>query len=509
MDVKDIFDYNWSYLLPEFVILGFATLLSLVDLVLPKKGNRAIIGWLALVGVIVAGAFVIINMQTLEQPVSYMADMMRVDDFGNVFKLLFLVGVAFSLLLSLSYLKQGEVRHLGEYYYLLLTALLGAMVMASSADLITLFVGLELLSLSAYVLAGLRKHSLQSSESAFKYVVSGGIATAFTLFGMSYLYGLTGATNLYEISQRLAEAYTNGYSFLVFLAFAFLVAGLSFKISTVPNHMWAPDVYQGAPTPVTAFLAVVSKSAGFALVFRLLFIAFIGIPNAAGQSFLITDLGWYLSFVAALSMIIGNTMAMRQTNVKRLMAYSGIAQAGYLLVPFVSLTPLFFEQVIFYLFAYLLASFGAFAVIMAVSRDRQTEELKGFAGLYHRSPLAAVAMTVFLLSLAGIPVTAGFFGKFYLFMSAIAHQKFWLAAIMIATSTVSFYYYFGFIRQMYMRPGATEAPLQLPKGIAAVVAIAAIATVIFGILPGAVTDFIHHNFNATFDFGGFNSPAKE
>lgn len=509
MDVKDIFDYNWSYLLPEFIILGFATLLSLLDLVLPKKVNRAIIGWLSLLGVILAGVYVFINMQTLDAPFSYMADMLRVDDFGNVFKLLFLLGVAFSLVLSLSYLKQGEVKHQGEYYYLLLTALLGAMVMASSADLITLFVGLELLSLSSYVLAGLRKQSQQSSESSFKYVVSGGIATAFTLFGMSYLYGLTGATNLYEISQRIAEAYTSGYSFLVFLAFAFLVAGLGFKISAVPNHMWAPDVYQGAPTPITAFLAVVSKSAGFALVFRLLFVAFIGIPNEVGQSFFMEDLGWYLSFVAALSMIIGNTMAMRQTNVKRLMAYSGIAQAGYLLVPFVSLTQLFFEQVIFYLFAYLLVSFGAFAVIMAVTRDQQTEELKGFAGLYHRSPLAAVAMTIFLLSLAGIPVTAGFFGKFYLFMSAIAHQKFWLSAIMIATSIVSFYYYFGFIRQMYMRPGTTEAPLRLPKGVAAVIAVAAIATVIFGIVPGAVTDYIHNNFNATFDFGGFNTTVKE
>jgi NADH-quinone oxidoreductase subunit N len=508
MDANNIFSYDWSYLLPEFIILAFSTALSLIDLVLGKRAGRAVLGWLALVGVVLAGVFVVINMNTLDQPFSYMADMLRVDDFGNAFKLLFLAGVAFALLISLAYLKQGEVTHQGEYYYLLLTGLLGAMVMASSADLITLFVGLELLSLSSYVLVGLRKKFRDSNESAFKYVVSGGIATAVTLFGMSYLYGLTGTTNLYEISGRLAEAAMAGYSFLIYMAFAFLAAGLAFKISAVPNHMWAPDVYQGAPTPVTAFLAVVSKTAGFALIFRLVFLAFQNVPNQAGGSFFFDDAGWYLSLIAAASMIIGNTMALRQTNVKRMMAYSGIAQAGYLLVPFVSMTTLFFEQVIFFLFAYLLVSFGAFAVIMIVTRDQQTEELKAFAGLYHRSPMMAVAMSIFLLSLAGIPVTAGFFGKFYLFMSALAHAQYWLSAIMIATSVVSYYYYFGIIRQMYLRPGTTEAPLALPKGIGALVLLLAAATVVFGVIPGTVTDYIHTNFNPAFDFGNLLQPPQ-
>lgn len=502
MDVKDIFSYDWSYLLPEFIILGSATILSLLDLVLGKHVNRAIIGWLSLLAVVIAGIFVFKNIVALDQPYSYMADMMRVDDFGNAFKLLFLAGVAFTLLISLSYLKSGEVTHQGEYYYLLLAGLLGSMVMASSADLITMFVGLELLSLASYVMVGLRKNSLKSNESSFKYVVSGSIATAFTLFGMSYVYGLTGTTNLSLVMERLADAAQGGYGFLIFLAFAFLTVGLTFKISAAPNHMWAPDVYQGAPTPVTAFLAVVSKGAGFALIFRLILNAFIAVPNAAQKSFFQEDIGFYLSILAVLSMIIGNTMALRQTNVKRLMAYSGIAQAGYLLVPFVSLSNLFFEQVIFFLFAYLLASFGAFAVIMVVTRDQQTEEMKAFAGLYHRSPMVAVAMTIFLLSLAGIPVTAGFFGKFYLFISAIAFTKYWLAGFLFATSIISYYYYFGFIRQMYMRPGETEAPLRLPKTIAFVLVVTALATVVFGIIPGTAIDFIHNNFNAHFDLGG-------
>lgn len=507
MDVKDIFSYDWSYLLPEFIILGFATVLSLLDLFAGKRLGKQVIGWLSLVGVVLAAVFVFANESSLDKPYSYMADMIRIDSYGNAFKLLFLAGTAFALLLSLSYLKQREVEHQGEYYYLLLTALLGAMVMASSADLITLFVGLELLSLSSYVLVGLRKKSLHSNESAFKYVVTGSIATAVTLFGMSYVYGLTGTTHVYEIAGRLAEASMAGYSFLVYMAFVFLAVGLAFKISAVPNHMWAPDVYQGAPTPVTAFLAVVSKAAGFALLFRLLLVSFLYVTDGVSSRFFFEQGSFYLGLMAALSMIVGNTMAMRQTNVKRMMAYSGIAQAGYLLVSFVPPTTLFFSQAIFYLFGYLLVSFGAFAVIMVVSREQQSDDLKGFAGLYHRSPAMAIAMTIFLLSLAGIPVTAGFFGKFYLFMGSLAQENYWLSATMIITSVISYYYYFGIIRQMYMRPGTSEAPLPVPKGIWAFVLVMAVATVFFGAFPGLVTDYVQAHFNPSFDFGNMLPPS--
>jgi len=509
MDVKDIFSYDWSYLLPEFIILGFATGLSLLDLFMGKRTSRAVIGYLSIIGVLLAGYFVLNNMQTLDKPVSYMADMLRVDDFGNAFKLIFLAGVAFTFIMSLSHLKNDEVSHQGEYYYLLLAGLLGAMVMASSADLITLFVGLELLSISSYVLVGLRKKSLRSSESAFKYVVSGGIATAVTLFGMSYVYGLSGTTNLYLITERLNEAYASGFSFMVLLAFAFLLVGLAFKISAVPNHLWTPDVYQGAPTPVTAFLAVVSKAAGFAIIIRVMFIAFYRIVNPANEPLFFTQLNWYIAVLAGLSMIIGNTMALRQTNVKRMMAYSGVAQAGYILVPFVTMTTFFYEQVIFYLFAYMLMGFGAFAVIMVVTTDQKSEDIRAFAGLYHRAPLAALAMSIFLLSLAGIPVTAGFFGKFYIFMSAVAVKSYLLSAVMIATSVVSYYYYFGIIRQMYMRPGETEAPLRLPSGVVLVVVLTAVSTVLLGINPEWAVSYIHSHFNSGFDFGNLIAPPGQ
>lgn len=490
--------YDWSVMVPEFTILGVATLLSLLDLVMGRKSDRRILAWIGLIGIIVAGYFVVQN--TGQNVVSILNDMYRLDGFANGFKLIFLSGVALVFLISINYVDESRnVKYSGEYYYLILTALLGAMFMASSSDLITLYVGMEVLSISSYILVGTRKNHIQSNESAFKYVVSGGIASAVTLYGMSFIYGLTGSTNLYVIAERLSSVFHGGFDFLVFLSFFLMIVGLAFKISAVPYHMWAPDVYQGAPTPITAFLSVVSKAAGFAIVLRVFLVIFGNLVNfdmKTGQqtSVLVDTLGLYIAIIAGASMIIGNTLAVRQVNIKRMMAYSGIAQAGYLLVPFATLTVLMFEQTIFYLVAYLLANMGIFAIIMIVNRDQQTEDIKSFAGLYHRAPWIAIAMTFFLLSLAGIPISAGFFGKFYIFMSTIVHSSYWLAGIMLATSVVSYYYYFGVIRQMYMRPGKTETPLKVPGTIALVVLIAFIGTVVIGVMPEPVMQYIHTNF---------------
>ncbi|GAA4720832.1 NADH-quinone oxidoreductase subunit NuoN [Brevibacillus fulvus] len=508
MDANNLFSVEWTYLRPEMIVLGGAVLLALLDLLAGRRLPRQLFGWLALVSVVLAGAAIWQNIQTVGQPIGFMADMLRIDSFGNAFKLLFVSGVAFTFLLSFSHLQRDAIPHHGEYSYLLLIGLLGAMVMASSADLITMFVGLELLSLSSYILVGIRKHRLASNESAFKYVVSGGIASAFTLFGMSYLYGLSGTTNLHEMTSRIGQAANSGFGAMVLISFVFLVAGLTFKIAAAPNHMWAPDVYQGAPTPVTAYLAVVSKAAGFALIVRLVLLAYGGVLTEQGQSLLLTELSGYLSIIAGLTMMIGNLMALRQVHLKRLMAYSGIAHAGYLLIPFVSLTQLSFEQVIFYLLAYLVGTFGLFAAIETISRDQRTEELKGFAGLYHRAPVLAVAVTILVVSLAGLPVTAGFFGKFYLLMSALANGRYWLTAIMLATSTISFFYYFGFIRQMYMRSGETEASVKIPAGAAFIIGVAALATLLGGLFPGLPSEFIHQHFNSGFDLGGIMKPGE-
>ncbi|WP_051330804.1 NADH-quinone oxidoreductase subunit NuoN [Aneurinibacillus terranovensis] len=489
--------FDWSAMTPEFTILGVATLLSLIDLFMPKKSDRRILAWIGFAGLILAGFFVVKN--TGHGVVSIMADMFRLDGYANGFKLILLGGVAFVFLISINYIDKNNIIYSGEFYYLLLTALLGGMIMASSADLITLFVGLELLSISSYIMVGTRKNHIQSNESSFKYVVSGGIATAITLYGMSFIYGITGSTNLYVIGERLAQEVQNGFSFIMFLGLLLMLVGLSFKISAVPYHMWTPDVYQGAPTPITAFLSVVSKSAGFAMILRVFLVMLYNlqdIDKATGQPIPLLLGKWatIVAIVAGASMILGNTMALRQVNAKRLMAYSSIAQAGYLLVPFATFTILLYEQTIFYLFAYLCANMGIFAVMMLVNRDQNTEDVTSFAGLYHRAPWLAIAMTFFLLSLAGIPVTAGFVGKFYILLSALAYHRYWLSGIMIATSVVSYFYYFGFIRQMYMRPGKTEAPLKVPATIVIVLIVAFVGTVAAGILPGSVMGYIHAHF---------------
>lgn len=488
--------YDWSVMAPEFTILAVVTLVSLMDLFTPNTTDRRFLGWFGILGCVVAGWFVFQNVGL--GVVEILNGSYRVDAYGNLFKLIFLAGTAVTLLMSMNYLEGKEIIHRGEFYYLTLAALLGAMVMASSADLITLFVGLELLSISSYILVGTRKHNLQSNESAFKYLTNGAIASAFTLYGISFLYGLTGTTNIYTMADRLAEAFMAENQFIIFLAFFLLLIGLTFKIASVPYHMWAPDVYQGAPTPVTAFLSVVSKAAGFALILRVVLIAFSSIVDYGdGEALpvaMMDEIMLVIGILAAVSMIVGNTLALRQTNVKRMMAYSSIAQAGYILVPFATLTVLVFEQTVFYLIAYLMMNMGAFAILMIVTRDRNSEDISSFAGLYHRSPFMAIAMTVFLLSLAGIPITAGFFGKFYIFMSSLVMQNYWLPSIMMATSVVSYFYYFSIIKQMYMRPGETESRLPVPASIGVIVALAFVGTVGVGIMPDTVMNFIHTNF---------------
>ncbi|WP_054951202.1 NADH-quinone oxidoreductase subunit N [Numidum massiliense] len=495
---KYLLAYDWTLLTPELSMIVAVTIMTLVDLFVGKTGRR-LSPWIGLAGVVVAAAFVLSVLG--REPYQILADTYRLDGFSKVFKLVILGGTFLVLLSSLSYGKKSHIPDRGEYYSLLLTAALGGMMMTSSADLITLYVGLELLSISSYILVGTRKHVLKAKEAAFKYFVLGGVASAFMLYGMSFVYGLTGTTNLYAISADLSRAAEDGYEFFVALSFILIVVGLGFKIAAAPFHMWAPDVYEGAPTPVTAFLAVVSKTAAFALLLRLVFVAYSGWMSAAADF----GEGVYvmLLVLAALSMIVGNSVALRQRNVKRMMAYSSVAQAGYVLVPVAVIAflsgqgeggyiflPTSLNAVSFYLVAYLFATVGAFAVIAAVNRDRDTEDISAFAGLYARAPWTALAMLTFVLSLAGIPITGGFFGKFYIFFSALSVQSYWIAVIMVAASVVSYFYYFEIVRQMFFRRAAVQEKFTLPVGLAIVVLIGAIGTLALGVIPQTALDYI-------------------
>jgi NADH-quinone oxidoreductase subunit N len=488
------------YLLPELTLVISAIILSLVDLFMKREVSRQVLGWLALLGIAVSAMFVLQQMNPA-QPIQLLNQSYRIDDYANLFKLIFLTGAFFVIFSSIGWVKKEDIHHEGEYYYLILPATLGGMVMASSGDLITLFVGLELLSITSYILVGLRKNNDQSNEGAFKYVVQGGIASAFILYGMSFLYGLSGSTNLEQIHLALYRAEMDNHA-LIYVSFFLLIVGFGFKIAAAPFHQWAPDVYQGAPTPITSFLAVVSKAAGFAIFFRIVYNVYFGVGSQDRP--IHDDIFLTISVLAAAAMIIGNVMALKQKNLKRLLAYSGVANAGYLLVPiatqfgFVHYSN--FTEFIFYLIAYVFMNLGIFAVLLVVTRAVNHDELSGFAGLYYRAPYTAVATIILVLSLAGIPVTGGFFGKLYILLGTLQTQHYWLAAILMATSVMSFFYYFGIIRQMFMRSSNAAYPVKVQWNVGVTIWVCAVVTVLLGIFPHVVVGYIQSIFSLMGDF---------
>ncbi|SHE11335.1 NADH-quinone oxidoreductase subunit N [Chlamydia abortus] len=484
-----------AHLAPELTLVISAVIISLIDLLMPRHRSRTVIGWLTIAGLLAAAVFIGMRLN-LEEPIELLHHSYRVDHFGDLVKLVLLGSTALIVLMSIGGIKQKEIPHVGEYYYFYLPAVLGGMIMVSSGDLITLFVGLELLSITSYIMVAMKKKDSRSNEGAFKYVVLGGVSSAMILYGMSFLYGMSGSTNLAEINAQLS-LYSGSFGALIYVAFFLLLAGFGFKIAAAPFHTWAPDVYQGAPTPVTAFLAVVSKAAGLALMFRVFYMVFFQV-NAGPNLPIDADVYMSLSVLAAISMIAGHFMALKQKNMKRLLAYSGIANAGYLLVPIAAKISLIhtsnFSEFIYYMVAYALMNIGAFALLFTIEATSGSSEIKGFAGLYYRAPWTAVAMVLIILSLAGIPVTAGFFGKLFILLGALEMKLYWLAIIMILTSVVSYYYYFGVIRQMFMRSG--EEPEKLKTTIPQQITLWVCAGlgIVLGFFPGLLLNYVESVF---------------
>lgn len=504
---------TWSdtwYLAPELVLSGFTILLIVLDLLLPRRVGRNVIGWLTLAGLAAAAVFVLILLFELKEGIgdegakafvyNVLDGSYRIDDFGSLLKLVFLGASAFIVFSSLGTVRDESMPIKGEFYYLILPAALGAMVMASSGDLITLFVGLELLSITTYILVAARKRDRISAEAAFKYVVTGAVASAFILYGMSFLYGVTGSTNLLAITAGM-DAAVQDFRALLYVSFFLMIAGFAVKLALAPFHTWAPDVYQGAPTPVTAFLAVVAKGAAFAMLYRIFMNSAFFADGPGGV--MSSDIMLALSVIAAAAMIVGTAGALRQRNVKRLLALSGVANAGILVTPLAldltSLHSSLFSEFIFYLIAYAFMNIGAFTVLTIVSRDSGDETLSGFAGLYHRAPWTAVAMTVLLCSLAGLPVTGGFFGKLFILFGTVQTKTYWLAAILLATTVVSYAVYFAFIRQMYMRSGAHDSGLRLPIPATISLWLCTIATLALGFVPIPILEWIDQVFSIPVD----------
>ena len=464
---------DFYYLLPELVLTSGALVLLAVDVIISKK-SQGLLMWLALGIVAMTGAAML---PLAGVNVTVARGLMAVDAFAFFFKVVFLVTAALTILMSSRYLKVENVRF-GEYYFLILCATLGMMVMASAVDLIAIFIGLETMAVSFYILVGYLKPSRRSNEAAVKYFLLGAFSLGILLYGLSILYGLTGTTNLHGIMEVLDSS---DISPVLLLGMVLVIAGVGFKVAAVPFHMWAPDVYEGAPTPVTAFLSVGSKAASFAMVLRIFQEALPGLKDEWQSLF------WLL---AVLTMTVGNISALTQSNLKRMLAYSSIAHAGYVLMGVVVGTPWGIQAMLIYLAVYVFMQLGAFAVVVMMRRkDIVGDELKDLSGLYFRNPIAAVAMLLFLLSLGGIPPTAGFMGKFWLFGAAIDAGFYWLAIIAVANSAVSLYYYIRVVVFMWMKEEAVGSPIVVQPALAVTLVIGVVGTVLLGIYPAPLFDF--------------------
>lgn len=460
--------------LPEVLVASTALAVLLLDLITDRKKA---LGYLSLLGLLGALAALANTYGVRSAPFD---GMLLIDGFSFFFKLTFLAVALLVVLGSLTYVVRSESQ--GEYYVLLLLATLGMMLVASAGDLITLFIGIELASISTYVLAGFRKDS-QTTEAAAKYFIMGALSSALILFGISLIYGMTGTTNIYRIAYLLNLAISQGgMAPVAYLAMVFLIAGFGFKMAAVPFHMWAPDTYQGAPTTITAFLAAGSKKMGFAATFRVFAIALVALR-----------VEWSLVFgiLAAVTMTLGNVAALNQKNIKRMLAYSSIGHAGYILVGLALLTPTGFAGGLLHVLTHALMKGGAFLAVALLSYGMVGEDIEEYIGLGKRAPVTAFALLIFLLSLIGIPPLAGFWSKFLLVTAAleVGGWAFWLAVLLVLNSAISLFYYARIIKYMYMtKPERELGRLEEPLPILAALVLAVLAIFAIGLAPQTFID---------------------
>ena len=466
---------DYIRILPEIMLSLFGMAIMLIDPLLSDDEQRShkTLGAIGLAGAI--GAIAATMYQTQLQPGYGFWNMVHVDAFSIFFHFVVTAVTAVVILTSYEYMEVQQIRA-GEYYGLILFGAVGMCLMSSAVELVLIFIALEISSISTYILAGFRRHTAISSESSVKYFLLGSFATAFFLYGVALMFGATGSTSIQVIRQSLAAGNT---SMLVYAGIALMFVGLGFKVAAAPFHIWTPDVYEGAPSPVVGFMSTAPKAAVFAVLLRIMFEV-----NAPGRVGLI----WV---AAALSMTIGNVAALVQDNIKRLLAYSSIAHAGYLLVAFASLPAQGIPSAMFYTASYAAMNVGAFAVISHFGNaGERYVTLEDYAGLGRRSPLLAATLTIFLLSLIGIPITGGFFAKFYVFSAALQANLVGLVIIGVLNSAVGAYYYLRIIVMMYMREPRGEVPVTpIPLGLGTALAISALATIYLGILPGRVLEY--------------------
>ena len=468
-------DVQFELLWPEFLVAGLAFLVFTADFLLPSNRKN----WLAGVSVVGLAAILAFTVPYLWDVEDTLFDgIVRVDEYALLFKVVFLL-VGITVILSSVDFVRRHLTHPGEYYAIILVSVLAMMLLAASGELLTAYISLELLSFSLYILAGFARSDPKSNEAGVKYILLGAFSSALLLFGISLLYGTLGETRFTEMAEALQGI--EGVNGRLLLGLAFLVAGLGFKLAVVPFHMWAPDVYEGAPLPVTAYIAVGSKAAAFALVLRLF---------AEGLMPIADQWRTIMAALAAASMMVGNLVALAQSNIKRMLAYSSIGQVGYLLMGIAALSVLASTGLVLHLVGYAVTSFAAFLAIIAFYNQTGRDDIPAYAGLADRSPILAASLTVAFFSLAGLPFFAGFTTKFYLFTAVAAGGYLWLAGLAATASLISLYYYLMVIKQMYIHPAADPTPLPTPLLTKGVLAVLVLAVIFIGVYPGPLVDAI-------------------
>ena len=472
---------DWQVLMPELVIVCTFFLVLIFDMF--DSIQKSWLAWLTILGAVIA-LVVSYNLLQAETDVIQFSEMLRVDRYSLYFNIIFLVSTILVVMISVNYLGGGDRRQ-GEYYLMILLATLGMMLMASGNELIIIFLGLELMSLSLYVLAGYFRRDQASSEAGMKYLLLGAFASGFFLYGIALIYGGAGTTSVPEIAAALT---TGDPSTLLIAGMFLLVVGFGFKVALVPFHQWAPDVYEGAPTAIAAFISAGPKAAGFAAFLRIFIPVLQNLQEsnpALGEQWILV-----LTVLAVLTMTIGNVVAIAQRNIKRMLAYSSIAHAGYVLVALAAGNEDGVSSAMLYLLVYCIMNIGAFgAVILARTEDGESLTISDYAGLGFRKPLLALFMMVMLLSLAGFPPTAGFVGKFYVFRSAVDAGQIWLVIIAAINTAISAFYYLRVVVTMYMREPDEELDfLSYPGVLLFALLLATIGVVLIGILPSYVLD---------------------
>jgi NADH-quinone oxidoreductase subunit N len=470
--MRDVINLDYSLLIPEYILGLAAILIIAVDLFLPKTNKQALPG-IAIVGLIAASAASLAYVDTTDN----FAGLFFIDDYTTFFRCFF-IAITFAVVLASVQFVDLHLKNPAEYYALLLISTTGAIFMAGAEELLTAYIGLEILSFSLYVLVSYQKNDSRSNEAGMKYMLLGAFASALLLYGISFIYGTAGSTSYSEIQAAFSDG-TDGFTFGTLIGLTLIVAGLGFKVSAVPFHMWTPDAYHGAPLPITGYLSATSKAAGFALLLRLFSGALLPV---------IDDWQFMIAAVAVVTMLVGNLVALQQTNIKRLLAYSSIGQVGYMLMGIVALSPDVTSAMLLHMVGYAITNLVVFTAIIAYHNVSGAEEIEDFRGMAERAPLLAFTATVGFFSLAGLPLFAGFLTKFIFFQSVADNDYYWLAGVAVVASLISLYYYLQVMRVFYVSQPDDYSRFKIPLVMQGAVVVLAIGVFFVGLYPAPLFD---------------------